>query len=64
MDFTPETDTRVLNKLVKKLGEFCIGETNETYDRFIFNRRDQHENESIYQVRDGIAKARPDMQSL
>ena len=29
--------------------EFCIGETNETYERFIFNRRGQEENESIDQ---------------
>ena len=42
MDFTPETDNQVLE-------EFCIRETNETYERFIFNRRDQAENGSIDQ---------------
>ena len=41
MDFTPETDCQVLNKVVGKLEEFCIGETNETHERFIFNRRNQ-----------------------
>ena len=30
MDFTPETDNQVLNKVVEKFKEFCIGETNET----------------------------------
>ena len=35
--------------MVKKFAEFCIGEMNETYERFIFNRRDQEENESIDQ---------------
>ena len=49
MDFTPKTDNQVLNKVVEKFEEFCIGETNETYERFIFNRRDQEENESIDQ---------------
>ena len=49
MNFAPETDNQVLNKVVEKFEEFCIGETNETYERFIFNRRDQEENESIDQ---------------
>ena len=49
MDFTPETDNQVLNKVVEKFKEFCIGETNETYERFIFNRQDQEENKSIDQ---------------
>ena len=38
MDFSPETDCEML-KVVKRFEEFCIGETNETYERFIFNRR-------------------------
>ena len=49
MDFTPETDNQVLNKLVKKCEEFCIRETNETYETFIFNRRNQEENQGIDQ---------------
>lgn len=49
MDFTQDTDNRVLNRVVRKFEEFCIGETNKTYERFIFNRRDQEENESIDQ---------------
>ena len=49
MNFTPETDRQVLSKVIEKFEEFCIGETNETYERFIFNRRGQEENESIDQ---------------
>ena len=49
MDFTLETDRQLLSKVVEKFEEFCIGETNETYERFIFNRRNQEENESIDQ---------------
>ena len=49
MDFTPESDRQVLSKVVGTFEEFCIGETNETYERFIFNRRNQEENESIDQ---------------
>ena len=49
MDFTPETDNQVLSKAVEKFEEFCNGETNETYERFIFNRWDQEENKSIDQ---------------
>lgn len=47
MDFIPKTDNQVLNKVVEKLEEFCIGETNATYDRF--NRREEEENESVDQ---------------
>ena len=49
MDFTPETNNQVLNKVVGKFEEFCTGETNETYERFIFNCRDQEKNESVDQ---------------
>lgn len=47
MDFIPKTNNQVLNKVVEKLEEFCIGETNATYDRF--NRREEEENESVDQ---------------
>ena len=36
MDFSPETDREILNNIVKKIQEFCIGETHETYEGFIF----------------------------
>jgi len=56
MDFTPETDRQVLSKVIEKFEEFCIGETNETYERFIFNRRGQEENESIDQYETVLRK--------
>jgi len=31
---------------VQNSKQFAIGEINETYERYIFNRRDQHEGES------------------
>lgn len=49
MAFSNEADKQVLSKVIEKFEEFCIGETNETYERFIFNRRNQEENESIDQ---------------
>ena len=33
--------------VLTKLEEVCIGETNETYERYQFNKRDQKVNESI-----------------
>ena len=49
MDFSPETACQVLNKVIRTFEEFCIEEMNETYERFIFNQRDQDDNESIDQ---------------
>ena len=49
MDFATETDRQVLSKIIEKFEEFSVGETNETYERFIFNRRNQEDNESIDQ---------------
>ena len=45
--FSNEADKQVLSKVIKKFEEFSQGETNETYKRFIFNQRNQEENESI-----------------
>ena len=56
MDFATETDRNILSKIVEKFEEFCIGETNETYERFMFNRRNQEENESIEQYVTAIRK--------
>ena len=33
--------------VIQKLETFCIGETNETYERYQFNKRDQELNKSI-----------------
>lgn len=47
--FAIETDRQILNNVVETFEEFCVGETNETYERFIFNRRNQEDSESIDQ---------------
>ena len=33
--------------IMKKMSEVLIGETNETYERYVFNKRDQRSGESI-----------------
>lgn len=36
-----------LSEIIKEFDNFVIGETNETYKRYVFNRHDQKEGESI-----------------
>ena len=36
-----------MSKIVEKFDEFAIGEVNETYERYIFNGRNQGQDESI-----------------
>ena len=43
---TPE-DQRTMAEVIAKFQEFAVGEVNETYERFMFNRRCQHEGESF-----------------
>ena len=40
-------DKKKLSKIMEKLDEFAIGEVNETYERYMFNSRDQEADESI-----------------
>ena len=47
MQFASETDRRTLSKIIEKFDEFTIGEFNETYERYIFNGRNQGQDESI-----------------
>ena len=37
MHFDPEDDRKKLYAVITKFEEVCIGETNETYERYIFN---------------------------
>ena len=46
-DFATETDRNILSKIVEKFEEFCIGETNETYERFVFNLRNQRKTKAL-----------------
>ena len=45
--FENENDKKILNKVLEKFDEFTLGQTNETYERYIFNSRNQEAQESI-----------------
>ena len=45
--FENETDRRILQKVLEKFDEYTLGQTNETYERYVFNSRNQEEQESI-----------------
>ena len=47
LSFATEEDKKKLSKIMEKLDEFAIGEVNETYERYVFNSRDQEADESI-----------------
>ena len=47
MQFANETDRRNLSKIIEKFDEFTIREANETYERYIFNGRNQGQDESF-----------------
>ena len=46
MSFTEEERGK-LEPIMSKFDEFTIGEVNETYERYVFNSRNQEEDESI-----------------
>ena len=46
MDFASAEDRAKLDIVVNKFQELCMGETNEIYERFIFNSRQKKENSS------------------
>jgi hypothetical protein len=47
MQFADETERNTLASIHKKFDEFTIGEVNKTYERYIFNGRNQGQDESI-----------------
>ena len=47
MQFANEAEHSKLNKIIEKFDEFVVGEVNETYERYVFNRRNQRQDESI-----------------
>ena len=42
-----EANQRKLSEILKEFDNFAIGETNETYERYVFNSHDQKEDGSI-----------------
>ncbi|XP_048745965.2 uncharacterized protein K02A2.6-like [Ostrea edulis] len=47
LQFDSEDDKKDIDKVLEKFESFCIGQTNETYERYTFYKRDQEINENI-----------------
>jgi hypothetical protein len=47
LDFEEESQRNNIDIVMKKLEEYCVGETNEIYERYCFNKRDQEINETV-----------------
>ena len=47
LEFEREDDKKDIDIVLQKLQRYCIGETNEIYERYRFNKRDQEPNESL-----------------
>ena len=47
MSFEDAEDREKLDCIIQKCDQFTIGEVNETYERYVFNSRNQAPNESI-----------------
>lgn len=47
MTFNPPESSKVLDSVVQKFKEYCIRQTNETFEQYLFNSRSQKEDESI-----------------
>ena len=45
--FENEPDSKILQKVLEKFDEYTLGQTNETYEQYVFNSRIQEEQESI-----------------
>ena len=45
--YADETDKTDIDKVLEKLEDFCVGTTNEIYERYCFNKRDQLPEESF-----------------
>jgi hypothetical protein len=45
--FDTTEDVRTTDEILAKFDSFAVGEVNETYERFLFNKREQKEGESF-----------------
>lgn len=45
--FDTTEDNRTIDEIIAKFDTFAVGEVNETYERYVFNRREQNEGESF-----------------
>ena len=46
-----EEDHKSLSAIIKALEEYYLGETNEMYERCVFNSRNQKDGETIKDLR-------------
>ena len=51
LDFEEESQRNNIDIVMKKLEEYCVGETNEIYERYCFNKQDQEINETVGTLR-------------
>ena len=47
VEFESEDQRKEPDVILEKMEKYCIGECNETYERYVFNRRYQESNESV-----------------
>ena len=47
MEFESEDQRKQPDVILEKMENYCIGECNETFERYVFNRRGQESNESV-----------------
>ena len=47
LNFANDEERKDIDVVLEKLEVFCVGETNEIYERYQFNKRDQESGESI-----------------
>lgn len=47
MQFADETEQKTLSEIIEKFDKFAMGEVNETYERYVFNGRNQGQDKSI-----------------
>ena len=47
LEFTDQENKEEIKTIIKKMDEYIIGNSNETYERYKFNRRNQAEGENI-----------------
>ena len=45
--FTTDPGVRTVQEIIEQFDNFAVGEVNETYERFVFNKRDQREGETF-----------------
>ncbi|XP_033731751.1 uncharacterized protein K02A2.6-like [Pecten maximus] len=46
-EFADDNESKNLDVVIGKFNTFCIGKTNEIYERYLFNRREQEQSENI-----------------